>query len=92
MRDTFYSEVLDLVAYAWAGFGAAFGPTIIFSLYWPAMNRNGAIAGILSGGLTVILWKQLSGGIFELYELVPGVIVSICALVIATRMTVKKAN
>ena len=86
------NKVLDLVAYAWAGFGASFGPTIIFSLYWPALNRNGAIAGILSGGLTVILWKQLSGGIFELYELVPGAIVSVIALVIATRVTSKKTD
>jgi sodium/proline symporter len=76
------STVLDLVAYAWAGFGAAFGPTIIMSLYWKSANYLGALAGILTGGLTVMIWKQLSGGpwgIFDLYEIVPGVILSFIA-------------
>ncbi len=76
------SKVLDLVAYAWAGFGAAFGPAIVLSLYWDAMTRNGALAGIISGGLTVIVWKQLSGGLFELYEIVPGAMVSIFCIVL----------
>jgi len=79
------SKVLDLVAYAWAGFGAAFGPVILLSLYWRDMSRSGAIAGVLTGGLTVILWKQLSGGLFDLYEIVPGVIASIAAVVIFNR-------
>lgn len=70
------SKVLDLVAYAWAGFGASFGPLILFSLFWKRTSRNGALAGILSGGLMVIVWKQLSGGIFDMYEIVPGFIVS----------------
>jgi sodium/proline symporter len=74
------SRVLDLVAWAWAGFGAAFGPAIVLSLYWPRMTRNGALAGMLVGGLTVILWKQGSGGIFELYEMVPGVLLSTLAI------------
>jgi sodium/proline symporter len=79
------SKVLDLVAYAWAGFGAAFGPVIVLSLYWQGMSRGGAIAGILAGGLTVIVWKQLSGGIFDLYEIVPGVLFSIVAVVLFSR-------
>ncbi len=70
------SSVLELVSYAWAGFGAAFGPTIILSLFWKRMTRNGALAGLISGGAMVIIWKQLSGGIFDLYEIVPGFIVS----------------
>jgi sodium/proline symporter len=70
------NRVLDLVAWAWAGFGAAFGPAIVLSLYWPRMTRNGALAGMLVGGTTVILWKQGSGGIFDLYEMVPGVVLS----------------
>jgi len=74
------NRVLDLVAWAWAGFGAAFGPAIVLSLYWPRMTRNGALAGMLVGGLTVILWKQGSGGIFELYEMVPGVLLSTLAI------------
>ena len=68
------NKVLDLVAWAWAGFGAAFGPAIVLSLYWERITRNGALAGIVVGGLTVIFWKQGSGGIFELYEMVPGVV------------------
>ena len=74
------NRVLDLVAWAWAGFGAAFGPAIVLSLYWPRMTRNGALAGMLVGGLTVILWKQGSGGIFALYEMVPGVVLSATAI------------
>ena len=76
------NTVLDLVAYAWAGFGAAFGPTIILSLYWKNSNYLGALAGIVTGGVTVIIWKQLSGGpegIFDLYEIVPGVLFSFIA-------------
>lgn len=79
------SKVLDLVAYAWAGFGAAFGPVIVMSLYWQGMTRGGAIAGVLTGGLTVIVWKQLSGGVFDLYEIVPGVLFSICAILAVSR-------
>ncbi|MEN8169324.1 MAG: sodium/proline symporter PutP [Pseudomonadota bacterium] len=75
------SKVLDLVAYAWAGFGAAFGPTIILSLYWQRMNAWGALAGIIVGGLTVVVWKQLSGGLFELYEIVPAFAASMLAIV-----------
>ncbi len=68
------NKVLDLVAWAWAGFGAAFGPAIVLSLYWERITRNGALAGIVVGGLTVIFWKRGSGGLFELYEMVPGVL------------------
>ena len=78
------NKVLDLVAWAWAGFGAAFGPAIVLSLYWPRMTRNGALAGMIAGGLTVILWKQGSGGIFELYEMVPGVMLSTLAIVVVS--------
>lgn len=76
------SKVLDLVSYAWAGFGAAFGPTLILALYWKRMTRNGALAGILCGGITVVIWKQLEGGVFDLYEIVPGCAISILAIVI----------
>lgn len=81
------SSVLGLVSYAWAGFGAAFGPAIILSLYWPRMNRFGAIAGILLGGVTVVVWKQLSGGIFELYEIVPGIIFATIGIVAVSLAT-----
>jgi sodium/proline symporter len=74
------SKVLSLVAWAWAGFGAAFGPAIILSLYWDRMTRNGALAGIVVGGITVIVWPQLEGEIFGLYELVPGFVFSWLAI------------
>ncbi len=80
------SSVLDLVAYAWAGFGAAFGPIVLFSLFWKRMTRNGALAGMISGGLTVIIWKNLSGGIFELYEIVPGFFLSSILIIIVSLM------
>ncbi len=78
------SKVLELVSYAWAGFGAAFGPVIILSLFWKRMTRNGALAGIIVGAATVIIWKQLSGGFFELYELAPGFIFAGLAIIIVS--------
>ncbi|MGH8352928.1 MAG: sodium/proline symporter PutP [Pseudomonas sp.] len=65
------SKVLGLVSYAWAGFGAAFGPVVIFSLLWKRMTRNGALAGMLLGAVTVILWKNFFGWT-GLYEIIPG--------------------
>ncbi len=81
------ATVLDLVAYAWAGFGAAFGPALIMSLYWRRMNKWGALAGIVVGGVTVVLWAEISGGIFDLYEIVPGVILAYIAIVVASLAT-----
>ena len=66
------SRVLDLVSYAWAGFGASFGPVIIFSLFWSPMTTASAIWGMATGAVTVVLWSGLSGGIFDLYEIIPG--------------------
>jgi sodium/proline symporter len=80
-------KVLDLVAYAWAGFGAAFGPALILSLYWRRMNRYGALAGIIVGGVTVVVWKQLSGGIFDLYEIVPGFVFSMLSIIVVSCLT-----
>ncbi|MDP5292251.1 sodium/proline symporter PutP [Oceanimonas sp. CHS3-5] len=81
------STVLGLVSYAWAGFGAAFGPALLFSLYWRNMNRNGALAGVLTGGVTVVVWKQLSGGLFDLYEIVPGFVFASLAIVLVSTLT-----
>jgi sodium/proline symporter len=75
------SKVLDVVSYAWAGLGASLGPAILLSLYWRAMTAAGALAGVVSGGVTVIIWSQLSGGIFDLYALVPGFVLSLAAIV-----------
>ncbi len=78
------SSVLGLVSYAWAGFGAAFGPVILLSLYWRGMSKYGAAAGILVGGITVVWWKQQTGGLFDLYEIVPGFIfATIAALIVS---------
>ncbi len=76
------SSVLGMVSYAWAGFGAAFGPAILFSLYWKRMNGLGALAGIVAGGVTVVFWRSLSGGIFDIYEIVPGFIAASVAIVL----------
>ncbi|WP_028862282.1 sodium/proline symporter PutP [Psychromonas aquimarina] len=81
------SSVLGLVSYAWAGFGAAFGPVLVLSLYWKRMNRNGALAGIIVGGITIVVWKQLTGGIFDVYEIVPGIIFAGAAIVITSLAT-----
>ena len=83
------NKVLDLVAYAWAGFGASFGPVIIGSLFWRRMNWQGALAGMLTGGVTVVIWKHLSGGLFELYEIIPGFLLSAVAITIASLLTKK---
>ncbi len=79
------SLVLDLVGYAWAGFGAAFGPALVLSLYWPRMTGRAALAGILIGAATVVLWRQFDGALFELYEIVPGILCSILAILLINR-------
>ncbi len=68
------SRIITLVAFAWAGLGASFGPSVVGALFWRRMTRQGAIAGILLGAFTVILWKLNSQptGIFALYEIIPG--------------------
>lgn len=81
------SSVLGLVSYAWAGFGAAFGPALVLSLYWSRMNRNGALAGIIVGGVTIVVWKQLSGGWFDVYEIVPGIVFSTLSIVIVSLLS-----
>ena len=80
------SGVLDLVSYAWAGFGAAFGPVVVLALYWKNMTGPGAVAGILAGGITVLIWKNLHGGIFELYEIIPGIVFASMAIVLISAL------
>ncbi len=86
------SSVLQLVAYAWAGFGAAFGPLVILSLYNPNITRLGAIAGMVVGSVTVIVWKQLEGGIFELYELLPAFVAAWASILIFSNFGPKSSN
>ena len=74
------SKVLGLVSYAWAGFGAAFGPVVLFSLAWKRMTRNGALAGMLTGAVTVVVWKQFAW--FGLYEIIPGFVLASLAIVL----------
>ncbi len=76
------NRVLDLVSYAWAGFGAAFGPVVVLSLRWSRMTRNGALAGMLVGASTVLVWKQF--GWFGLYEMVPGVLLATIAIILVS--------
>ena len=83
------SRVLGLVSYAWAGFGAAFGPVVLASLFWKRMNGWGALAGMLAGAITVILWKQAGSA---LYEMVPGVAVATLAIVLVSRLTAQPAQ
>lgn len=78
------SFILDMVAYAWAGFGAAFGPAILMSLFWKRTTRLGIIAGIIVGGVTVLVWKQLA--LFGLYEIVPGFIFSLIAIYFVSKI------
>jgi sodium/proline symporter len=76
------NSVLDLVSYAWAGFGAAFGPVVLMSLYWKRMTHKGAIAGMLGGGITVLVWKNMKGGLFDLYEIIPGFLISVGLIIL----------
>ena len=67
--------ILDLVAFAWAGFGAGFGPTVLLCLYWRRLTAAGAFAGMIVGAVLVMVWGNLDGGpggLFDLYEIVPG--------------------
>ncbi|WP_128772343.1 sodium/proline symporter PutP [Actinomyces oricola] len=72
--------ILGLVAFAWAGFGASFGPTVLLSLYWRRLTATGAVAGMLIGMVTVLVWGNIEGGpggIFDLYEIIPGFLLNL---------------
>jgi sodium/proline symporter len=78
------SSVFDIVSYAWAGFGATFGPAVLAAVFWKKATSKGIIACLLSGGITVVLWKNLSGGIFDVYEILPGFLVATFFLVLVS--------
>lgn len=80
--------ILSLVGYAWAGFGASFGPAILVSLYWKRMTRWGALAGMLAGAGTVILWTQFPS-LKDVYEMIPGFAASLIAIVLVSLWTKK---
>jgi sodium/proline symporter len=77
------SKVLGLVSYAWAGFGAAFGPLIIMSLFWKRMTLNGALIGMIVGAVTVIVWKNFLGET-GVYEIIPGFIFALVSIVVVS--------
>ena len=77
------SMILTIVSYAWAGFGSAFGPLVILSLYWRRMTTKGALAGIIVGGSTVLIWKNFFAST-GLYEIIPGFILSLAAIVVVS--------
>ena len=81
------SNIMGLVSYAWAGFGAAFGPLMILSLYWKRMNLYGAIAAMFVGFLTVILWNTFLTGPTGIYELLPGFIFALIAGIVVSLVT-----
>src|SRR5690606_12320188 len=83
------SKVLGLVSYAWAGFGAAFGPVVLISLVWKRMTRNGALVGMLVGAITVVVWKEFIG--FGLYEIIPGFILASIAFYVVSLMSKEHA-
>lgn len=76
------NTVMGLVSYAWAGFGGAFGPAMILSLYWKRMTMRGALAGMISGGLTVIIWNTFLAGPTGIYELVPAFAISLIFIIV----------
>lgn len=80
--------ILNLVGYAWAGFGSAFGPVVLLSLYWKRMNKWGALAGMVAGTLTVIIWEQIEA-FAEIYEMIPGFLACTVAIVIVSLLTAK---
>ena len=84
------SVIFTIVSFAWAGFGATFGPLVLFSLFWKRINRAGAIAGIVGGGAMVFFWKLVIrplGGAFNIYELLPAFLFSSILIVVVSLLT-----
>lgn len=81
------ASIFRIVSFAWAGFGASFGPLMLFSLFWKRTNKWGAMAGMISGGITVIAWHYAKGSIFSLYELLPAFVVSCIFIVVVSLLT-----
>jgi len=79
--------ILSLVGYAWAGFGSAFGPAVLLSLYWKKMTRWGALAGMIVGAATVLIWVNVPGLSDALYEMIPGFVLSFLAVIVVSLLT-----
>ena len=86
------NTILNLVGYAWAGFGSAFGPAILLSLYWKRMNVWGALAGIIVGAVTVIIWISNEALKGLMYEMIPGFILSFAAIIVVSLLTAKPST
>ncbi len=89
------SVIFTIVSFAWAGFGATFGPITIFSLFWKRTTKEGAIAGMLSGGIMVFVWKLIlrpMGGLFGVYELLPAFIISCIFIYVVSKMTAEPSE
>lgn len=86
------SKVIELVAFAWAGLGASFGPAVTLSLFWRRMTRRGAIVGIVVGAATVVIWKLNAGGLFDLYEIIPGYLLGTIAIVLGSLLDKNPSN
>ncbi|KOY82340.1 sodium/proline symporter PutP [Lysinibacillus macroides] len=84
------NSVLNLVSFAWAGFGAAFGPIILLSLYWRKLTNYGAISGMITGAVTAFIWGKVEVLTSALYEIVPGFIVCLLVAVVVSLMTYKR--
>jgi sodium/proline symporter len=85
-------SIFRVVSYAWAGLGASFGPLILFSLFWKRTTLPAAVAGMLSGGVLVVLWKNViakAGGVFAIYELLPAFIFSSLVILVVSLATKK---
>ncbi|MFL0249795.1 sodium/proline symporter PutP [Clostridium neuense] len=80
--------ILSIVGQAWAGFGSAFGPVLLISLYWKRMTKWGALSGMIVGGLTVIIWI-VSGLSAYLYEMIPGFSLSLISIIVVSNLTQK---
>ena len=79
------SGVLELVAYAWAGLGASFGPAVLACIFWRRTTQAGLVAGMVVGAATAVLWHELDGGLFDLYEMVPAFLAGCAAIAVASR-------
>ena len=83
-------SVFEIVSFAWAGFGAAFGPVVLFALFWKRTTKWGALAGMVSGGVMIFVWKYVIaklGGVFAIYELLPAFIIASIAIVVVSLLT-----
>lgn len=78
------SSIFGLVSYAWAGFGATFGPLVLLALFWRGATAKGAITGLVVGGITVVVWHNLQGGIFAVYEILPAFILCLVSAIVVS--------